>query len=70
MDKVARIHEPYIPIKRPKRLVDKKLKKGKSKIQKYINNKTKIWKRTQKIKHFHKNYKKRTSLGYKWNTIK
>ena len=30
---------PFIPIKRPKQIQDKKLKKGKTRIQKYIKRK-------------------------------
>jgi hypothetical protein len=33
---VAKIQEPLIPIKRPKQIQEKKLKKGKTKMQKYI----------------------------------
>ena len=33
---VDRKQEPEIPIKRPKQIQDKKLKKGKTRIQKYI----------------------------------
>ena len=36
MAKVDNIQEPLIPIKRPKQIQEKKLKKGKTKIQKYI----------------------------------
>jgi hypothetical protein len=35
---VDNIQEPLIPIKRPKQTQEKKLKKGKTKMQKYIKN--------------------------------
>jgi len=36
MDKVDKKHAPFIPIKRPKQVHDKKLKNGKTRIKKYI----------------------------------
>ena len=39
IDKVDKTLEPWTPIKRPNKFVEIKLKKGKSKISKYIGNK-------------------------------
>jgi hypothetical protein len=36
IDKVDKMQEPFIPIKRPRHVHDKKLKNGKTRIQKYI----------------------------------
>ena len=36
IEAVDKIQQPRIPIKRPKRFVERKLKKGKTKIDKYI----------------------------------